>query len=739
MRRNILITGATYNQFTLIMKKGITLLLCTMMCLGAVAQAKRVVDYDAINGGKFSPRSVSGLRSTKDGQHYTALSSDRYSIVLYRFADGVAVDTILNIKGLTPSDRIGSYTFSDDENLILLPFAADPIYRHSYRAEHWVYDRTDQSFYPLSKNGKQQAATISPDSRSAAFVRDNNLFVVDLVTGIEKAITVDGQAGSIINGITDWVYEEEYGFERAYQWDPSSSAIAFYRFDESKVKSYPMPTFNGGLYPQNTTFKYPKAGQANSTVQIRTYNLGSGKQALVDVGNEPDQYIPLIEWTGRADELAVHRLNRKQNQYDMLLANGTNGVSRIIYSEASNRYIDRIDETKVYFLPQNSLFIIKNENDGFMHLYLYDMNGRLVRQLTSGKEEITTLNAVDTKNRTLYYTATDGPMNRALYSVKYGKGVSAKAIRLSGKEKGTYSAAFSNGAKYYMEYFSNANTPTQVNINTAKGEHIRTIEDNARLLDTMALYDMPTKEFFTFTNPNGDILNGYIIKPSNFDPSKSYPLFMTQYSGPGSQSVANSWSVGWEAALVADGYLVACVDGRGTGFRGKEFRSCTYGDLGRLELADQIAAAKHLGSLPYIDPARIGIYGWSYGGFMALNAILKGADVFKLAVAVAPVTSWRYYDTIYTELYNGLPSENAKGYDENSPLNYAKGLKGKLLLAHGTADDNVHIQNSMDMISALTREGKNFEMLIYPDRNHGMGSDRNHLMRNAIRFINDNL
>lgn len=722
------------------MKK--SLLIAVMLIaamVAATASEKREVDYAATASGKFSARSLSGVRSMSDGQHYSAITPDRKAIVKYNYQDGVAVDTIINLRHMKSPANITSYILSEDENLVLLPMAVEPIYRHSFSAEHWIYDRGERRYYSLSKNGKQQAASFSPDGRLAAFVRDNNLFVVNLVSGVEKAVTTDGERGSVINGVSDWVYEEEFGFDKAYEWSPTSDAVAYYRFDESKVKNYPMPTYNKGLYPKNTVFKYPKAGETNSTVQIRVYNVASGTQALVDVGQEADQYIPLIEWTGRAGELAVHRTNRKQNQYDMLLVNASNGVSREVYSEVSDRYVNHINKEKVHFLPTQSLFIVQNENDGFNHLYLYDMNGKMLHQLTKGEYEVTEFNAIDTKNKVIYYTATDTPLNRALYSIKYGKKGRVKPVRMSDQTKGVYSAAFSNGAKYYIEYFSNTDTPTRVSVYDHKGDNIRTVQDNASLLDTVALYDMPRKEFFSFKIPTGEVLNGYILKPADFDSTKNYPLFMTQYSGPGSQNVANRWGVGWEAALVNDGYLVACVDGRGTGFRGKEFRSCTYGDLGRKELEDQVSAAKYLGSLSYVDASRIGIYGWSYGGFMALNAILQAGDVFKLAVAVAPVTSWRYYDTIYTELYNGLPAENAKGYDSNSPLTYADGLKGKLLLAHGTADDNVHIQNSFDMISALSAKGKDFEMLIYPDRNHGMGSDRDHLMRRAIRFVNENL
>lgn len=715
--------------------KQLLILLLTFVCATAVAQ-KRPVDLKVLTSGKFSARTPSGLRAMKDGVHYTTLVGG-HAIVRYRLADGVAVDTLFDVKRFFPSVRLSRYELSADENLIVVPWEVEPIYRHSFRAQHFIYDRTTKKLNPLSTNGKQQAVSVAPDSRSAAFVRDNNLYVVDLVARTERAITTDGELGKVLNGITDWVYEEEYGFERAYQWSPSSSAIAFLRFDERKVKSYPMPVYGKGNYPDPVAFKYPKAGEENSVVQLRVYYPASGKQSAVDLGDDVDQYIPWIEFTGRGDELAVHRLDRRQQNYTLLLADPLTGVSQPIYAETSPRYVDRIDQSKIWFLPSENQFIVQSEVDGWRHLYLYDMNGVRLSQITKGTQEVTALNAVSPRTKTLYYTATDGPLNRAIYSVRYGKGKGAKPVRLSEEEQGSYSGVFPTGGNLYLELFSSATTPTRVAIRNTKGELVRQVASNDAVLDTMALYDLPIKTFFSFKNPEGVELNGYILKPSDFDSTKSYPLFLTQYSGPGSQSVANRWGLGWEAALVGEGYIVACVDGRGTGFRGYEFRSCTYGDLGKLELADQVATAKYLGAKPWIDADRIGIYGWSYGGFMALNAILQGADVFKLAVAVAPVTSWRFYDTIYTELYNGLPQENAKGYDDNSPLSHAAKLKGKLLIVHGTADDNVHIQNAYDMISALQDHNKAFDMIIYPDRNHGMGN-RNVVAR-IVEYVKTNL
>lgn len=707
------------------------LLLATIATV--TAQPKQI-DYEAIGKGTFSARGVYGLRPMKCGEHYTTLEKGK--ILQYKYTDGQVDDTIFNAANHTPTLKINGYQFSDDETMILLPTERESIYRHSSKANFWVYDRMKDSLYMVSDKGKQQEATLSPDGRKVAFVRDNNLYLVDLVSSVERQITVDGVHGQIINGIPDWVYEEEYGFSRAFEWSPSSDAIAFYRFDERRVKEYSMNTFNGQLYPVNFDFKYPKAGEENSIVQIKVYELAAGTTKTMDVGVKFDQYIPRIEWTGRKNELAIHRLNRLQNSYQMLFANTTSGTSQEIYSEKNPRYVERIDQSKITFMPDGKRFIVMNENDGWKHLYMYDMAGKQIKQITRGEWEVTSLEGLDPKGSKLYYTSTQtSPLGRDLYVVDLGSTRAPK--RLTGGN-GTHSISMSKGAKYFINTFSNSTTPTLVTLHKAKGDTIRIIEDNKELKERLSEWDMPVKEFIKIP-VNGVELNAYVLKPQNFDPNKKYPLFMTQYSGPGSQSVADRWGLGWEAALLKEGYLVACVDGRGTGFRGEEFRKCTYGNLGDLEVKDQIAAAEWFGKQDFVDAKRIGIYGWSYGGFMALNCILKGADTFAAAIAVAPVTSWRYYDTIYTELYNGLPQDNPKGYDDNSPINFADSLKGKLLLAHGTADDNVHIQNSYEMIEKLIKAGKDFEWLIYTDKDHGMGSSRNHLMRRSIEFIKTNL
>lgn len=726
------------------MRTILTTILATIS-IAATAQTKQPITYDQIQNGTFAARSISGLRSSVDGEHYTAITPDRHSIVKYRYDTGEAIDTLFSNIGMFPSFAIPDYSLSADENLVMLPAAIEPIYRHSFKAENWIYDRSTKTFTQLSPAGKQMSATFSPDGRRVAFVRDNNLFVVDLINKTESKITFDGAAGSVINGQSDWVYEEEFGFDRAYEWSPSSDAIAYYRFDESKVENYYMPVFKGATYPENRTFKYPKAGEVNATVSIRVYNLATASHSIVNVGDNIDQYIPRIEWTGRTGELVVHRVNRAQNHYDMLLCDIPLNSVRVLYSEESQRYVDRIDGNKVRFIPEGNRFIVLSEADGWRHLYLYDMTGKFIAQLTKGVWEVTSIDAIDVRGRKVYYTAAaSSPMCREPFVTSFhrtSRRTAQNVLPSAVMGGGTYSVDFSGGAKYYIQRFSNPTTPTVTTVHSAAdGMLLRTLEDNASLADTIAKYAMPTRQLIKVLAADSVTeLNGYMLLPADFDPQKVYPLVMCQYSGPGSQLVAERWGVNWEAAMVSEGFIVACVDGRGTGFRGFDFRSCTYRDLGNIETQDQIAVAKRLSEMSYIDSDRIGIWGWSYGGFMALNCILKGSDVFASAVAIAPVTTWRYYDTIYTEIYNGTPQNNPEGYDRNSPINFADRLKGKLLIAHGTADDNVHIQNAYDMFSALNRAGKEYEMIVYPDQNHGMGEDRHLLLRRVIDFFVETL
>lgn len=715
------------------MRYKLSLLLLTLLAMPTTFQAQPKFTYNDMARGMFAQRSVQGVRSMNDGEHYTVQENGQ--IVRYSYRTGQPVETVFR----SPADfGFSDYAFSADERRILLTTATEPIYRHSYRAAYCIFDRDTEQIQALSPNGKQQSAALSPDGKKVAFVRDNNLFYVTLDDMKETQVTFDGKYNEIINGIPDWVYEEEFSFSRAFEWSSASDRIAFLRFDESRVKQFSMNLFEGQLYPSVYTFKYPKAGEENSVVTVHTYSLNDGQTRVMDIGEETDQYIPRIKWVpdGR---LAVYRLNRLQNHFEVLLADAVTGQSRVVYDERNDRYVERVDDETITFLGDGERFIVKSEKDGFFHLYLYSFEKGLLNRITQGRWEVTQMLGVDEKNDLVYYLSCEtSPLRRNLYSIKLN-GNERRKERLT-KGEGTYRIAFSKGFKYYISYFSNASTPTTVTLHSADGKLIRTLEENLALKNRLREMNIPQREFFTFVTSGGATLYGWMLKPPGFSERRSYPVLMTQYSGPGSQRVADAWSMDWEDALVQQGYIVVCVDGRGTGFRGEEFKKCTYRELGKYEAEDQIEAARYLGALSYVDKERIGIYGWSYGGFMALNCIFKGADVFKAAVAVAPVTNWRYYDTIYTEIYNGLPQDNPSGYDDNSPIFFADRLRGKLLIAHGTGDDNVHVQNTYEMVNRLVEADKDFEMHIYPDKNHSMAPGaRTHLMNRILEFLDRNL
>lgn len=701
--------------------------------LDVVAQKK--FDYGDIMRGTFRTNSVYGLRSMNNGKSYTVNESGK--IVKYSYKTGKKESVIFDGTKEEKHFKFDDYSFSGDERKILFTTNVQQIYRHSFKADYWVYNIDSSTLAPLSKGGKQEVADFSPDGSKVAFVRDNNLFWVDLKSKEEHQITNDGKFNHVINGKPDWVYEEEYGFSKGYQWAPNSESVAYWRTDETGVKVFHMNMFNRELYPTTYSFKYPKAGEENSVVSIHTANLISGKKSVMDIGTETNIYVPRIKWTNNSSSVLVFRLNRLQNNFDILMCNADGGGSKIIYNEKDEKYVNRIGDNTVTFLKDGDRYIIQSEKDGYNHLYLYSMSKGFINRITKGDWDVTEVLGVN--NTTLYYiSAETSPIKRNMYSIKLN-GSSKRRIT---KGEGNYNIAFNSNFSYYISYFTNATVPNTVTLHSANGKQVRVLQDNKALKDKINEYKLPVKEFFSFTTSEGVVLNGYMMRPTDFDSDKKYPVFMTQYSGPGSQQVVDRWTMEWEHCLVQEGYILVCVDGRGTGARGADFRKCTYRDLGRYELVDQIETAKYLGKQEYVDKDRIGIYGWSYGGFMALNCILQASDIFKCAIAVAPVTNWRYYDTIYTEIYNGLPQDNAAGYDNNSPITHASKLKGKLLIAHGTGDDNVHVQNSMDMISALTSYGKQFEMAIYPDQNHSMlpsWSHRHSLMIRCIDFIKANL
>ncbi|MCW3082719.1 MAG: dipeptidyl aminopeptidase/acylaminoacyl peptidase [Bacteroidetes bacterium] len=712
------------------------------------AQKKDITLEDIWKTGTFHTNGVYELVSMKDGIHYTTFDdNDKDAYILrYEYAKTSNPDTILKESTLKVDGKgisIDNYSFSPDETKMLISSEKEQIYRHSTRENNYVYDRKTKTLTPVSNGEKQMYATFSPDGTKIGFVRGNNIFIKDLASGKETQVTNDGLLNNIINGATDWVHEEEFAFSVAYFWSPDSKKIAYYKFDESKVKEFSFNEFNDQLYPSEYKFKYPKAGEANSIVTIHTYDLATTADKLMDIGKETDQYIPRIKWTMDANTLSIVRMNRHQNKLELMLANASTGATSIVYTEINDTYID-IHESEgdyVFFTADNKNFIIQSEKDGFNHLYLFDMSGKLVNQITKGNWDVVEFKGIDEKTKTVFYIASETTATeKDIYSIKLD-GSGKKKVSV---EKGTHSPEFSEGMKFYVDTYSNANTPNTFAIYNSTGKQVRMMENNAALAETLKKFNTSPKELFMFKTSEGIELNAWMIKPTNFDPAKKYPVFLTFYGGPGSNKVNNSFDgrdYYWHQLLAEKGYIVMCVDNRGTMYRGVEFKKCTYKQLGKLEVEDQIETAKYLATLPYVDKSRIGTFGWSFGGYLSSLCITKGADYFKTAIAVAPVTNWRYYDNIYTERFMSLPQENASGYDDNSPINHVKELKGKYLLIHGSGDDNVHFQNSMEMISALVAANKQFDLFIYPDKNHSIygGNTRFHLYTKMTDFILNNL
>ena len=711
------------------------------VCFTVVGQQK--ITIDEIYNGTFRTQGMDELQSLKNTNHYTVLNVNRQSrsmsIDLYDFATLKKVNTLIDTKSFPAlANGINSYTFDASEKMILLACNTKQIFRHSFTADYYLYNIATKELKKLF-DFQVQEPTFSPDGKKIAYAKENNLYVYDLASYKSTAITTDGLKNSIINGITDWVYEEEFAFVRAFDWSADSKKVAYIRFDESKVPEFSMSMFGKDLYPTIETFKYPKAGEKNSVVSLHIYNVNSNQVKDINLGNYNDFYIARMKWTNDANTLSAQVLNRHQNNLDLLFINGDTGAVKVVLNEKDKAYVDVTDN--LTFLKDNS-FIWTSEKDGFNHIYLYDKNGKLKNQVTKGKWEVTDYYGFDEKTNTVFYQSVEnGSINRDIYRI----GLDGKnKVRLS-KDTGTTKATFSPNFQYYISNFSSASQPTKYALNEAKaGKEVQVIQNNEAINAKLKSYNLPSKEFFVLKTEKGNELNAWIIKPKDFDPSKKYPVFMFQYSGPGSQQVANAWINSndyWFMMLTQQGYIVACVDGRGTGFKGADFKKVTQKELGKYEVEDQIDAAKVIGNYSFVDKARIGIFGWSYGGFMASNCILKGNDVFKMAIAVAPVTNWRFYDSVYTERYMTTPQENASGYDENSPINHVDKLKGKYLLIHGSGDDNVHVQNTMQMMEALIQANKQFDSQIYPDNNHGIygGNTRIQLYTKMTNFIKENL
>lgn len=707
-----------------------------------LAQGKKQITLEDLwKNSTFRVKDVPGFNAMKDGRHYTQIDRDgkRAYIRVYDLETGKQDRTLFDnaaVKNNTTDINVDAYTFSKDEQKMLLKSESENIYRHSVLNKVYVYDINAHSLKLLNSD-KVLHATFSPDGSKVAFVKGNNLYYKDLETGKTIQVTKDGEKNKIINGNCDWVYEEEFAFTRAFDWSKDGRYLAYYRFDESEVPQYTMAKYTG-LYPEQYTFKYPKAGERNSAVEIRIYDVQDDHTINANVGEEKDQYIPRIKWTENPGKLCIYRMNRLQNKLELLLANAEDGRSSVIYTEKNKCYIGVDDE--LTFLPDEQSMIMRSEHDGYNHLYVCNWKQNKVEDITKGNFDVDALVGIDLERKLVYYTAAvTSPMERNLYVTDWN-GNNRKCLT---PEKGMHSITPCAGYNFFIDKYSRLDKVPVYHLRNANGSIIRTLEDNKALEAKMKEYALGNIKFMRVKGAE-DSLNAWIITPPNFNKKKKYPVLMYQYSGPGSQEVADRFPVGnffWHQMLAEKGYIVVCTDGTGTGYRGEDFRKKTYLQLGRYESDDQIAVAKNLGKLSYVDKSRIGIWGWSYGGFMSSTCLMKGNDVFKAAIAVAPVTNWRYYDNIYTERYMRTPQQNPTGYDENAPEKMADKLKGKFLLIHGTADDNVHFQNSVMLTNALINAGKQFESEYYPDKAHGIsgGATRYQLYTRMTDFILKNL
>jgi dipeptidyl-peptidase-4 len=727
------------------MKQLLSFVFLTTLAIPSFAQPNITLE-DIWLRGTFSPEHIWGLKHMADGEHYTDIKVNRskrsIDVLVYDYEEGELQDTLFSGGWVNDSLKpfyFTSYSLSPTKDKILVAAKTEGIYRHSSKSHFYIFDRQSKSLNKLTTGSKQLYATFSPDGNKVAYVQDNNLFYRDLPTGNIIKVTHDGAYNKIINGDADWVYEEELVLVKAFFWSPDSRKIAFYRFDESRVKEYEFPIY-GGQYPEIYKFKYPKVGEINSDVTLHCFFLNQGKTTRLPISANSDEYIPRLKWTKDADVLSVQKLNRHQDTLDFYLVNVQQNEANLLFTEGNPYYLDIDDD--LTFLENGEQFIWTSERSGFNHIYLYDMDGKVAHQLTQGNWEVTEFYGLSEDEKTVYYqSAAQSPLERHIYSVDMW----GKKKKMLTKGSGTFEADFAEGCNYYLQTWSDANTPERYSIHDARGRELRLIEDNKELQDTMQAYQFSDQSFFQFELNDGTPLNGYMIKPPDFDPNKEYPVFMFMYGGPGSQTVQNSFggrNFSWFQMLAQQGYIVVSVDNRGTGARGQEFqKKHTYLKLGGVEVEDQVAAAKYLAGLDYVDEGRIGLFGWSYGGYMSSLCLFRHANLFAMGIAVAPVSNWKYYDTIYTERYMRTYDENKNGYEDGSPDNYAGGLEDPYLLVHGLADDNVHFQNSAELISALVEEGKQFDLYVYPNKAHSIGGSKTrlHLYTKMTEFIKENL
>ncbi|MBK7963985.1 MAG: S9 family peptidase [Bacteroidetes bacterium] len=718
------------------------LLLTNLTNNSAFSQDGMIQVEDIYGSSKFYARTIGGFNSMNNDEFYTStetIEKGKY-IIQYSFSTGKAVDTILRPSQLTAHKEpaeFGTYKFSADERKILLSVNSESIYRHSTREEYYLFERDNNKLSKVTNHGKAMYGTFSPDGSMLAYVRDNNLYVWDITSKVEKAITTDGVKNKIINGATDWVYEEEFSMDVAFGWSADGKNISYYQFDESEVKEFNLTTY-GELYPKEELYKYPKAGERNSAVSLYNYNLQNNKATLIFKTDSDWEYLPRVKWTQNPDVVSFQRTNRHQSQLELVLYSVSTGKSSVVLKEQNKSFIEITDD--LTFLKDGKRFIWTSTRNGYNHIYLYQIDGKLIKQITSGNFDVTQYFGYDEKSSTLFYQSAErSPLERHIYS-----------ITISGKKKaltqiaGIHKAEFSSGLKYFADTYSSFDSPYTCTLNQNDGKLLRTLEDNSTVKKTLTQYKLGKIDTLSFSTEDGTRLYGWMITPPDFDKNKKYPVIMHVYGGPGVQTVTNDWdgpNYLWHQMLAQKGYLVVSFDNRGTPGRGLEFANCIYKDMGNLEVQDQLSAVKFLKGKSFVDADRMGVWGWSFGGYMTSLLMTKGNGVFKAGIAVAPVTNWRYYDSIYTERYLQTPQENAKGYDDNSPINYAKDLKGKLLLVHGSTDDNVHMQNSMDFVTALVKANKQFDLFIYPNKNHSIrgGTTRLHLYTMMTNHLVKNL
>ena len=690
--------------------------------------------------GKFRSKGVPSVTSSSDGLHYFQTDPLNTSVIKFSFATGEAVDTLFSTRTARNCDfdSFQGFLVSDDENRVLVFRDREQIYRRSFKANYYYHDVRRNLVRRLSEQpSKMMIPVFSPDSRMVAYVIDNNIWLTKFDFDTESQVTKDGELNSIINGATDWVYEEEFGETRLMEFSPDSRVLAFVRTDESAVREFSFQTFEEQMYPDYYSFKYPKAGYQNSTVDVRVFDIESRVIKVLDVPLEDDGYIPRIKFTNDPEQLGVMTLNRDQNRFDLYYSNPRSTVSRLVLREENKYFVDSEWLKSIYFMDDKFIYI--SERDGYSHIYVYGISGTLQKQLTTGSFDVTALLKVDSQTETVYYQASDeSPLKRNIYKINISKGVPQKLSAKSGYN----TAEFSENGKFYVHRHTDVSTPTLITLHDSNGKDIRVLEDNRETMNAVAKAVFPARENITVTAGDGvSQLNGWVLKPANFNTSKQYPVVLIQYSGPNSQQVLDRFNAAWYYALLNEDILVACVDGRGTGARGEEFRKSTYMNLGVYESDDQIAAARHLGSLPYIDAKRIGIWGWSYGGYNVLMSMSRGNAAFKTGVAIAPVTDWRFYDTVYTERFMRTPQQNMQGYVNGSPVELAGQLEGDLLLIHGTADDNVHFQNSVEYARELIKQDKHFDMFFFPDKDHSISGENTsmYLYNKVIRYFKEKL